>query len=264
MSRLTVIGLLTIFVAACHHPAPDPPDLVIVASDYSFSLPDSIPGGVVHVRLINAGHDLHEAMLTRFTNAGGNAAAFADSEHAGVDFPSNTVDVGGAALTASGDSSDVWLALPAGHYVVACYKGDHLSRGMLRDLVVTARQGPGRPPRATHELELSDYGYSLSMPFVAGRQTLHVHNAGREAHEADMIRLTERAGLKEYLDWLDHHQVGLPPAQPVAGIGDIAAGLDAWLELRLTPGRYALVCQVLAPGGQAHYRLGMIKEFVVQ
>ena len=73
------------------------------------------------------------------------------------------------------------------------------------------------------------------------------------------------AALSEYLAWLDGGEVGLPPAMPVGGVGDLLPGAEAWMRVRLEPGRYALLCQVpsTSHGGRPHYKLGMVREFVV-
>src|SRR5258706_126114 len=164
-------------------------------------MPLHVPAGLVRVTLRNAGHDLHEATVARFTNDQGTAALYRDSIRANVDFPSFAEDVGGARLTMPGDSGTVWLRLTPGHYVVACWKGDHLSRGMVQDLFVD----PPEPSRA------------------------------------------------------------VPPAMPVGGVGDLLPGAEAWMRVRLEPGRYALLCQVpsTSHGGRPHYKLGMVREFVV-
>jgi uncharacterized cupredoxin-like copper-binding protein len=57
----------------------------------------------------------------------------------------------------------------------------------------------------------------------------------------------------------------LPPVTPVAGFGDIYPGKEAWVQLRLTPGRYFIVCQVPARAdGRAHYKHGMFTEFSIE
>jgi hypothetical protein len=51
---------------------------------------------------------------------------------------------------------------------------------------------------------------------------------------------------------------------PAAGFGDIYPGKEAWVELRLTPGKYFIVCQVQAKvDGRPHYKHGMFTEFSI-
>jgi uncharacterized cupredoxin-like copper-binding protein len=261
---LACLGLIG--VTACR-PAPAAvSELRITADEYGYHLPDSVPAGLVHITLRNAGHDLHEALLVRFTDTTGTAAAYADSVRAKVYFPQNARDVGGAALTLPGDSSGVWLRLTPGHYAVVCWKGDHLVRGMAHDLHVVESNGRSPdPPPATRELTLQDFTFLLDTSFTAGRHVLHVRNVGREAHEGDVFKAAPGAGLAEYLAWADAGENGLPPVTPVAGFGDLHPGEEAWVELTLTPGRYFFVCQVpAAADGRPHHQYGIFREFTVQ
>jgi uncharacterized cupredoxin-like copper-binding protein len=268
MHRLSLtvpLFLGTACLSACRKPAIAIPELRITSNEYGYQMPDSVPAGLVHVTLHNAGRDIHEALLVRFTDTIGTAAAYADSVRAHVDFPSNAQDVGGAALTLPGDSSGVWLRLSPGHYAVVCWKGDHLERGMAHDLRVVASNGVSADaPRATRQLTLVDFAFALDTPFTAGRHILHVRNVGKEAHEGDMFKATRAAGLREYLAWLDAGEKGLPPLAPVAAFGDIYPGKEAWVELNLTPGRYFIVCGVPAKADKRpHYKLGMVTEFTI-
>jgi uncharacterized cupredoxin-like copper-binding protein len=253
-------------LAGCRRPAPAATELSIVANEYGFQMPDSVPAGLVHITLHNAGHDIHEAVLIHFLDTSYTAAAYADSVRANVDFPSNAEDIGGAALTLPGDSSGVWLRLAPGRYAVTCWKEDHLSRGMVHDLRVVASNRPSAdPPKPGRELALVDFGYKLDTPFTAGHYVLHVRNAGTEDHEGDMVKASATAGLREYLAWMKSGSHGLPPVAPVAAFGDMYPGKEAWIELHLTPGRYFMLCQVPARAdGRPHYEHGMIYEFTVK
>ena len=264
--RRWVLPLMGLLTAACQPRQAGVPELRIVAYDYGFQMPSHVPAGLVRITLHNEGHDLHEATFARFTSDRGTAALYRDSIHAGVAFPAFAEDAGGAMLTMPGDSGSVWLRLTPGHYVVACWKGDHLSRGMVRDLVVDPPDSARRvPPAPSGEIVLTDFAYTINDTLQAGEQVLHVMNRGREEHEADLIRLSSPTALADYIAWMDNHQVGMPPANPVGGVGDLLPGAEAWMRVRLEPGRYALLCQVPSAShdGRAHYQLGMVREFVV-
>jgi uncharacterized cupredoxin-like copper-binding protein len=257
--------LAAVCLSGCDHPKVAAVELRITADEFTFHMPDSIPAGLVHITMRNAGHDLHEAVLERFTNSLGTAAAFADSVRADVTFPSNAEDIGGAALTLPGDSSGVWLQLAPGHYAVVCWKGDHLERGMVHDLYVVASHGMSvAAPRATHQLTLVDYAFTLDSPLTTGRTVLHIRNAGTEPHEGDIYRVTPTAGFQEYVAWLESGEHGLPPMAPVAGFGDLFPGKEAWIELDLAPGRYFILCGVPARADKRpHYKRGMLTEFSI-
>jgi uncharacterized cupredoxin-like copper-binding protein len=259
------IMIAAAFLSGCRKPAPAAQELAITSEEYGFRMPDSVRAGLVHITLHNAGHDIHEAALIHFTDTVGTAAAYADSIRAHVDFPSNAEDIGGAALTMPGDSNGVWLRLAPGRYAVLCWKGDHLTRGMVHDLRVVATNEPtADPPKPTRELTLVDFAYKFDAPLTAGRHILHVRNMGSEDHEGDMFKATQTTGLREYVAWLEAGEKGLPPLAPVAAFGDIYPGKEAWIEMNLAPGHYFMLCRVPAKtDGHPHSERGMFAEFDV-
>jgi hypothetical protein len=85
------LGVFALFLAlvclpGCRQPAMAVPDLRITSDEYGYHMPDSVPAGLVHITLRNAGRDIHEALLVQFTDTIGTAAAYADSVRAHVDF----------------------------------------------------------------------------------------------------------------------------------------------------------------------------------
>jgi uncharacterized cupredoxin-like copper-binding protein len=262
-SRLFLLSMLGL--AACRGAAPAPSLIRITSHDFDFQVPARIPAGLVHLRLVNQGPDIHEAMLARFTDPAGSAARYVDSVRADVDFPAFAIDIGGTGLAGPGDSNDVWLDLEPGRYVIVCWKGDHLSRGMARDLEVVADSATGvRPPESDITIQMTEYGYAVTGAVTPGSHVIKLENVGHEPHEADIVRLNAGQSAEEYLDWLRGGDVGLPPAEVIGGGGDFVAGRTVWMEVDLTPGRYLIICQVPRPDGKAHFELGMVKEFEVR
>ena len=262
LARLSAL-LPALPLAACQ--VTPPTVLTLVAHEYGYEMPASIPAGLVQFTLRNEGRDVHEGLIVHFTDPGGSAAAYVDSVRADVDFPAFATDIGGPGLTLSGDSTTVWIALTPGRYGVVCWKGDHLRRGMAHDLEVTAATGAAsEPPVASAEISLRDYTFLPSTTLRPGRQVLHIVNEGSEPHEADIFRLTDSTSVDDYLAWLKDGEAGLPPVDPVGGLGDLAPGRELWLSIDLPLGRYFLLCQVPASGdGRPHYEHGMVLEFTV-
>jgi len=259
--RFHLVGGL--FLAACH-PAPEPPTLVLTARDFAYHMPDQVPAGLVHLRLVNQGADLHEAVLVRLTGTQASAGAYVDSVRANVEFPSFGTDVGGPGLTLPGATADVWVTLAPGRYAVVCWKGDHLRRGMAHDLTVIPSSRPAvSPPSAQATMRLLNYAFQVTGDFQVGPQVIHIQNAGTEYHEADLFRLPEGKTPEDYLHWLEQGEGGLPPVEPVAGLGDLAPGGEIWVQATLRPGRYFWICRISAPDGHPHSELGMIREFTV-
>jgi hypothetical protein len=262
-SRARIIPICLGLLAGCR--AAEPPLVRIVSRDFEFDAPDTIPAGLVRVRLVNQGPDIHEAMMVHFISAAGSAAGYADSVRADVDFPAFAEDMGGSGLSGPGDSNDVYIELEPGRYALVCWKGDHLRRGMVRDLVVVPRDGAATvPPSADVTITMLEYGYQLSGPLAAGRHLVKVENRGNQPHEADIVRLGPGKTASDYIAWLDAGEPGLPPSEPVSGVGDFIAGRSVWMAVDLVPGRYLIICQVPdANGGVSHHKLGMVREFVV-
>jgi uncharacterized cupredoxin-like copper-binding protein len=253
-------------LAGCREQAPVTQELVIYSQEYGFHMPDTVRAGLVHITLHNHGHEIHEAALERFLDTIGTAAAFRDSIRANVDYPSNAEDAGGAALTLPGDSSGVWVRLTPGRYAVLCWKGNHMSLGMVHDLVVVpSNDREAEPPKPDRTLTLVDFGYSFDAPLTAGRHILHARNTGKEPHEADIFKATATTGLREYVAWLSAGEKGPAPMAPVAAFGDLFPGKEAWIEMRLTPGKYFMLCQAPARAdGKPHYKHGMTAEFTIE
>jgi hypothetical protein len=83
----TAVWLVAACLSGCREPAMHVRELGITSDEYGYHMPDSVSAGLVHITLHNVGRDIHEAMLVRFTDTIGTAAAYADSVRAHVDFP---------------------------------------------------------------------------------------------------------------------------------------------------------------------------------
>jgi hypothetical protein len=263
LRRLAGLAWLPL-LGACDRPAGGPPVLPVTAREFAYAMPAQVPAGLVQVRLTNQGTDLHEALIVRLTGPGASASSYVDSVRANVDFPAFATDLGGPGLTLPGTSSLVWLALEPGRYAIVCWKGNHLRQGMAHDLEVTAAAGaPVALPPSTATVQLADYTFAPSGPLQPGQQVLHIRNGGSEAHEAELFRLAEGQTPADYLRWLKEGEVGVPPVEPVGGLGDLAPGREIWVQVTLRPGRYFWLCQVPAADGRPHYERGMLLEFTV-
>ena len=233
----------------------------LVASDFRFDGPATLPAGLVRLRLVNDGSDIHEALIVRLIADSGSAAAYVAAWRRGVFWPPFARDVGGTALTRPGDSSDVWLRLEPGRYVVICTKGDHLDRGMAADLTVTDPSGGSLPPPAADlELELDDYAFRFPARVAAGPHVVHVVNRGSEPHELDIYRVPPGGRFEDLEAWFDGGEQGLPPFETAGGGADLYPDHEEWISMALPPGHYLIVCTIrrgLKDDGTPHYGLGM-------
>jgi len=240
--------------------------LVVTAHEYSFQLPDSVPAGVVTVRLVNRGKNAHQLTFARLddTSSGDRVMRSLIANKArtgGIRW------VGGVESAIPGESGEATLPLASGRYVIVCaYEGDHglthMSLGMIRSLVVT----PGAPvttqslPPTPATIELSEYHIGISSPLHSGRQLVRVVNVGKQRHHLVTGRIVGNATTDEIMKW-DGKSQPAPLADMSGGSAAMDPGQAAVIDMNLAPGRYELAC-VLSDSGKSspHYLLGMHQE----
>jgi hypothetical protein len=157
---------------------------------------------------------------------------------------------------------------PGTYYLVsvgADADGPYAARGLVKVLTVTAPE-----PEANVRVTTQDYEFLVDGTFVSGRQTVRLENAANQIHEMLIISLPDDLTLEQYLAGpTESHEEHQPEAGPpfsmsqTQGLWVIDPGLTAFVEVELTPGRYALVCFVPDADGP-HLMQGMAKEFSVQ
>ncbi|HEV2671862.1 MAG TPA: hypothetical protein VGU74_12275, partial [Gemmatimonadales bacterium] len=211
---------LVAFVAACspkqQAAAPPPHVVTITATDYAFAAADTIPAGLTTVRMVNQGHEVHQAVLY---SAPGKT--FAELE--AVAAPQGPVPEwwhaflaiqptfpGGAGEVVPGDTSVITVNLTPGNYVIACFIPSpdgkwHVQKGMHRRLVVAPAAGATAPaaadPKSDLTVTLSDYAFNISAPVTAGTHTIRVENSGPQVHELAVERLAPGKTLADWQRW---------------------------------------------------------------
>jgi uncharacterized cupredoxin-like copper-binding protein len=249
---LLVRGLVA--CAACARPTPqaaEPPVVTITATDYAFAAPDTIPAGLITLRLVNQGKELHHASLVRL---GEGKSSF----------------VGGPNTVTVGDTAQATQVLEPGSYVFVCWipSADgtpHIMKGMMRALAVV---GPGRvaaEPAADVVVKLTDYDFQFSQPLTAGRHTIRVESAGLQAHEIAIAALTPGKTLQDFIAWEQGGEKGpLPTGRWLVGVSTIDAGQHAHFTASFAPGSYLLLCfWPDAKDGKPHLMHGMAKQITV-
>ena len=272
------IFLGSLLVVACSRGGAMPvPEVQIQAADYSFTAPDSIPGGLTRVRLSNAGKEDHHAQLARL-NDGVTLSQFQEALKKGEAelFPLVTFQGGAGGVPPGGRSSGI-ADLPPGQYLVLCFVpaadgAPHLAKGMIKPLTVTAKpaEQPAAPKVPT--VQLGDFSFSgQAASYSAGKVTLEGLNKGKQVHELIAIKIQD--GLTP--DQLRQMLAGPPPAggpppgpPPFTFAGGMQAVMPeqkAYGEFDFTPGQYAFICFVpdLA-SGKPHVALGMFAPFTVK
>jgi hypothetical protein len=267
----------TVLTLAACSPAPakqetlsGPSVVTIVATDYAFSAPDTIPAGFTTFRMANRGQEPHQAVIL-----GVNGRTFEEIEVAmrkEGPIPEWLMFPAGPGVVLRGDSSNATGDVAPGNYVIACFlpspDGElHVMKGMYRRLVVTPAP-PGATaaaePNADVTMTLSDYAFIASAPLTAGTHTIRVENAGPQLHEIGFERLAPGKTLADWRRWMAAGMRGDPVTRPVGGLTGPDKGKTGWVTVTLEPGNYLLTCYVPdGKDGKPHFLHGMVQQITV-
>lgn len=248
-------------------PGADVSEVTIVATDNTFEAPDRIPAGVVKVRLVNQGEELHHAQLMRLDD-GKTLDDFRGAMESGQ-VPDFVSWVGGPSIAAPGMETSVTLQLRPGTYYWLCFIESpdtgmpHVEQGMIHQVVV--EDGPsGQLPEADNLVILSDYDFKFAQPLTAGSQTVRVRNHASQPHEIVVIKFMPGMSMEDFMTWAEAGEEGPPPAAPVGGMQAIDQGVAANFHLELEPGDYGLLCFIPdVSDGRPHVAHGMMDEFTI-
>ena len=271
-ARAAAAALLCVAVAACTTADAAPeraPNVVTVrAMDFAFELPDTIAGGLVTLRMVNDGPDLHHVYVVKLED-GHTATELLQSMGSHAPPPAWARELGGPNAVVPGDTSDVTVDLPAGNYAFICVipANDgvpHVMKGMFKPVVVTAPAAPAAPPRHDATMLLDDYSFGLDRVISAGRRTVRVVNEAEQAHEVLFVQLAPGKTGHDVLAWLESPK-GPPPGRPVGGTVGMEQGVVNYVTADFAPGEYALICLIPdAKDGRPHFMHGMMQHVTVQ
>jgi hypothetical protein len=239
----------------------------VVATDFKFNLPDTIPAGAVTLHMMNEGKELHHAQLVRLDEAKTVAELAAAFKVEGPP-PPWVHFVGGPNASAPGTTATASTVLAPGQYAVLCFIPGpdgvpHLAKGMLRTFqVVPSGAGTGLPA-ATDTIRMADYDFVPGRPLAAGSHTMLVQNDGPQPHELVLLRLNPGKTVRDFGVWATTGRMkGPPPAMPVGGVAVLDRGAEATFTTDLAAGDYAFICFVSdAKDGKLHLEHGMAKQF---
>ncbi|MBI4339950.1 MAG: hypothetical protein HY680_08360 [Chloroflexi bacterium] len=286
---MLLVGLALVAAAAVMGCSSTPavPVVSLAASDYGFSAPASVPGGLTRLSMTNKGKEDHHAQLLRL-NDGVTQAQFQstlqdalkavpqEGEAALFRIFGIVTFTGGPSTAMPGKTNEALANLATGEYVLVCFIAGqdgvpHLAKGMVQPLTVTAApaKAPAAPASAA-TVKLNDFAFvGAPATLSKGKSTIKVENSGKEPHEMAVFRLKGiNAGqLREILTAPPGGAApsGPPPFESAGGYQAIMPGMSGWATLDLEPGNYALVCFVPSPAkeGAPHVALGMLSSFAV-
>jgi plastocyanin len=248
--------------------APVADTITIMARDYAFDAPSTVPAGRTTIRLINRGPAPHNAQLVKL-DSGKTVDDFLAALRAGGPPPRWASMAGGPNAAQSGSSSNATVMLAPGTYAITCFiptrEGvPHIMKGMVRPLQVTASSRATAPaPAADDTVKLVDYAFQFAHPLTSGRHTIRVVNDGAQPHEIALVRLEPGASPTEFAQWA-LHQTGPEPGTMLGGVTGIMPGMHASFTVDLPPGTYGVLCFLPdAKDGKPHVAHGMEKQITV-
>jgi hypothetical protein len=108
-----------------------------------------------------------------------------------------------------------------------------------------------------------DFTFEAPASVPAGTTTIRLANAGKELHQAQLIKLEDGKTVDDLMKALKNP--GPPPSwmKFVGGPNGIAPGQNTEATSVLAPGKYAYICFIPSPDGVMHAAKGMIRPFEV-
>lgn len=247
----------------------NPAEVTVVAREYSFDAPRTVPAGFVKLRMVNRGREAHHTQLLRLA-PGKTFADFQRAMQSEGPPPAWVTLVGGPGAADPGGEANATTYMPAGEYVMLCFvpapdKKPHVAHGMIRPLTVTARKRvTGSAPRPDATIRLVDYGFDMKLPVRAGRRTFEVWTDAAQPHEVILVRLNPGVTAAQFLSFVENPS-GPPPGSFLGGVSGLSSRERAYFTVNLRRGTYTLVCFVSDhKDGRPHILHGMVRDITVE
>ncbi|MGQ0640793.1 MAG: hypothetical protein ACT4P6_08515, partial [Gemmatimonadaceae bacterium] len=242
--------------------APAQHSLMIMAQEFSFDAPDTVPAGFTKVSLMNHGAEPHHAVIVRLDS--GHVAGELLDALAKNRIPAWSVFLGGPNASMQG-ISETAVELKPGNHVVICLipSADgvmHVAKGMVRQLTVKDAGAATVAPTADLTITLQDYSFTTSAPLSPGPHVIRVDNAAQQPHELVIVKLEPGKTIQEFAKWAEK-PVGPPPGAAIGGTTPQASGIPNYVMASFEPGEYGFVCFVPdVKDGKLHLEHGMIQQ----
>lgn len=214
----------------------------VVASEYVFSMPAEIEGGVVSLELVNEGAEHHEFAFGRLKE-GADMEDVIEQMQEG-DGAESSEDLAGVPVVSPGVTMTMVRELEPGTYFFFCAfpTADftpHFEHGMFTSFEVTGDAGAESPEVDATIVATDD---ALEVPeLAAGEQVIEFRNSGTKEHEFLVTRLVEEgASTKDFDRWIRKGQKGTSPLYFPGGLQTIPPGSSVIQILTLEEGDYLL------------------------
>ncbi len=250
--------------------AASPSTLTIVATDFAYEAPDTITAGMVTMKMVNKGQEMHHVQVLQLKD-GKTFADFTTGLKAMKPNEPLPPWIANVAGPTQGDTEGVIQELAPGDYVLICVipsPGDHVphfAKGMMRPLTVLPSTAPAAAaPAADVNIVMNDYSWTVTPTLSAGKHVIRLENAAAQPHETFFIRLAPGKTVADVIKWTET-EVGPPPGDPLGGTSGMDKGSVAYVPVEFTPGEYIMLCFIPdAKDGKPHLVHGMIKAFTIQ
>jgi plastocyanin len=279
---LSTLVILAAFVPTAHRTLLAGPainsgisEISFDASDHGFTGPETVQAGVISIRVVNKGKDIHHAVLLRLEDGKSAEDFFEAVQSDPAYFVTKHLDwiafAGGPNAVIPGQSSSAVVELKPGSYMVVCIIPNpngilHVRQGMMKPLTVTGPPVVGiSEPEAKVTITARDFDFKSDRPVAAGRQTIRFVNAGTQPHEVVVVRLIPGKTLRDFAATFTPFPEAVRNGTPMGGLSGIESGGHGFFTINFVPGHYGLICFLsdrtkLVP----HFTLGMMYEFDVK
>ena len=215
------------------------------ATEYEFSVPPDVRGGVVTMRFTNTGSLPHEFAFGRI-DPGRGLEDVRQVLESGEEPPDWMHDVAGVPALSPDRSVTVTRTLEPATYVFLCFFPSpdgtpHAQLGMYTTLQIAGDTGEA-PPRA--DLTISAGGQGLSVPEItAGEHTAELRNEGPGAHGFLILRPEDPEATFEQVfasveKWFQGGLAGPAPTTFIGGMQSIPAGTSVFETITFEAGTY--------------------------
>lgn len=109
-----------------------------------------------------------------------------------------------------------------------------------------------------------DYAFDAPARITEGIVTFHLVNQGSDVHQLSIVELGAGHSIKEFFDYI-RTKGGVPPAwtSTIGLTPTIPTNAEAFMTVRLAPGKYVLSCMIPAKDGRSHVEKGMYQYVTV-
>lgn len=252
--------------------ATEPPVVTIVAKDFTFQAPDTIQSGMVTLRLVNEGPELHHVQLVRLDDGKTYAElmegmkTMKPTDH----MPPWMHDVAGPNTPVPGGEQSVTQNLAPGTYALLCFipgadQVPHVAKGMSRELTVVPNTGAtAAAPSADITVKMTDYAWDIAPALTSGKHVIRLENDAAQSHEMFIFQLAPGKSAADLGKWVEN-QVGPPPGKPIGGTSGMSKGDVVYLPVDLEPGEYGIYCFLPdSKDGKMHVEHGMMRQISVK